>query len=294
MTFTIFCLISVAMANDPTVLTKYIAGFNECTSEVTKYLNSVDGLTTDVRTRVLNHLAGSLQRSSVTMATNMQLTSMNQACTQPLGIQIPAATQLPSLPGSGLCVLSPGNQQIQTLSASTMQLVPAKLPTGDTVFLLANPQTLSNQGGCIPLVSAVQNNNNFNNNVNIISAAQSQAEAAATTTATIVSNSNTTNAQFSLSPNNNNNNASEPDSSQSPSGSRSNVYCDSSPKPIAQDNRNVNKSVTWDRNLVQRRTSDEHISHHSSDSSDDDDDDSDIVNNNDVDAVANGPMWRPW
>ena len=41
-----------------------MAGFNECTSEVSKYLNSVDGMTPDVSTRLLGHLASCLQHGS--------------------------------------------------------------------------------------------------------------------------------------------------------------------------------------------------------------------------------------
>ncbi|XP_013403236.1 transcription factor HES-1-like isoform X1 [Lingula anatina] len=47
-----------AVANsDPTVLNKYNAGFNECTSEVSRYLHSIEGVDPDIRARVLDHLA---------------------------------------------------------------------------------------------------------------------------------------------------------------------------------------------------------------------------------------------
>ena len=41
-----------------------MAGFNECTSEVTKYLNSVDAMTPDVSTRLIGHLASCLQHGT--------------------------------------------------------------------------------------------------------------------------------------------------------------------------------------------------------------------------------------
>ena len=145
-----FLIIAAAMSTDPAVLGKYIAGYNECTSEVTKYLQTVEGLSSDVRARMLSHLASCLQHTSTSVISNggatqspssLQLT-LNQS--QPMAIQIPSATSLSALPGTstaGLCVLNPG-----TLPGSAMQLVPARLSNGNTVYLLANPQTLTVAG----------------------------------------------------------------------------------------------------------------------------------------------------
>lgn len=44
-------------ATDPAVINKYRLGFNECASEVSKYLSNVDGLNAEFRARLLNHLA---------------------------------------------------------------------------------------------------------------------------------------------------------------------------------------------------------------------------------------------
>ncbi|XP_061197031.1 transcription factor HES-4-A-like [Saccostrea echinata] len=48
---------SALSATDPAVINKYRLGFNECASEVSKYLANMDGLNTDFRARLLNHLA---------------------------------------------------------------------------------------------------------------------------------------------------------------------------------------------------------------------------------------------
>ena len=165
------------MGSDPSVLGKYIAGFNECSTEISKYLNTVEGLSPETRTRLMNHLANSLERSSITIATNtavanLQL-SLNQSCgtahAQPLGIQIPTATPLSTLPGTGgMCLLNQSTPQLQTIPTPAMQLVPAKLPTGELVFLLANQQTVSPSGSGVSVVSTVQNNvNNININPNV-------------------------------------------------------------------------------------------------------------------------------
>uniref|UniRef100_A0A3B3Z7Z3 Uncharacterized protein n=1 Tax=Periophthalmus magnuspinnatus TaxID=409849 RepID=A0A3B3Z7Z3_9GOBI len=48
---------TAALNNDPTVLGKYRAGFSECTNEVTRFLSTCEGVNTEVRTRLLGHLA---------------------------------------------------------------------------------------------------------------------------------------------------------------------------------------------------------------------------------------------
>lgn len=48
---------TAALNNDPTVLGKYRAGFSECMNEVTRFLSTCEGVNTEVRTRLLGHLA---------------------------------------------------------------------------------------------------------------------------------------------------------------------------------------------------------------------------------------------
>ncbi|XP_062987476.1 transcription factor HES-1 isoform X2 [Elgaria multicarinata webbii] len=48
---------TAALNTDPTVLGKYRAGFNECMNEVTRFLSTCEGVNTEVRTRLLGHLA---------------------------------------------------------------------------------------------------------------------------------------------------------------------------------------------------------------------------------------------
>lgn len=47
-----------AVAADPSVLTKFHSGFNECANEVTRYVSSIDGVDDGVRRRLLGHLTG--------------------------------------------------------------------------------------------------------------------------------------------------------------------------------------------------------------------------------------------
>uniref|UniRef100_A0A8C2Z3C9 Hes family bHLH transcription factor 1 n=1 Tax=Cyclopterus lumpus TaxID=8103 RepID=A0A8C2Z3C9_CYCLU len=48
---------TTAVNTDPCVLGKYRAGFSECVGEVTRFLSTSEGVNTEVRTRLLSHLA---------------------------------------------------------------------------------------------------------------------------------------------------------------------------------------------------------------------------------------------
>ncbi|XP_055335635.1 transcription factor HES-4-like [Paramacrobiotus metropolitanus] len=51
---------AAAVATDPTVLNKFKAGFSECASEISRYLNAIDGVDKIVRQRILSHLGSCL------------------------------------------------------------------------------------------------------------------------------------------------------------------------------------------------------------------------------------------
>lgn len=72
--------VTQALSCDPTVVTKYKTGFNECANEVMRYLGSVQGVDGDVRGRLMNHLSGLVTQ------VNTQTQDLNQ---QPLNVQIP-------------------------------------------------------------------------------------------------------------------------------------------------------------------------------------------------------------
>ena len=48
---------SAAMSTDPNVMSKYRAGFNECASEISRYLDTVNGGSPELKARVMNYLA---------------------------------------------------------------------------------------------------------------------------------------------------------------------------------------------------------------------------------------------
>lgn len=72
--------VTQALSCDPTVMTKYKTGFNECANEVMRYLGSVQGVEGDVRNRLMSHLG------NLVTQVNTQQQDLGQ---QPLNVQIP-------------------------------------------------------------------------------------------------------------------------------------------------------------------------------------------------------------
>ncbi|XP_014674860.1 PREDICTED: transcription factor HES-1-like [Priapulus caudatus] len=69
---------AAAASDDPSVLGRYRAGFSECTQEVTRYVNNVNGIDNSVKLRLLDHLARSMtQRPDATAAAAAQTQHAN-------------------------------------------------------------------------------------------------------------------------------------------------------------------------------------------------------------------------
>nr|XP_033777161.1 transcription factor HES-4 [Geotrypetes seraphini] len=131
---------TAALSADPTVIGKYRAGFNECMNEVTRFLSTCEGVNTEVRTRLLSHLAACLG----------QIVAMNypQApASQPVHVQLPPAAS--SAVGPIGCKLNPADSGPPKVYGG-FQLVPAT--DGQFAFLIPNPAfTSSGTGPVIPL-----------------------------------------------------------------------------------------------------------------------------------------------
>nr|XP_013815060.1 PREDICTED: transcription factor HES-1-like [Apteryx mantelli mantelli] len=76
---------AAALSTDPTVLGKYRAGFSECMNEVTRFLSTCEGVNTEVRTRLLGHLASCMT----------QINAMNYPAPPPPPPLPPAAAPSP-------------------------------------------------------------------------------------------------------------------------------------------------------------------------------------------------------
>ncbi|GAB0193580.1 transcription factor HES-1 [Grus japonensis] len=114
---------TAALSTDPTVLGKYRAGFSECMNEVTRFLSTCEGVNTEVRTRLLGHLASCMT----------QINAMNYPAPPPPPPLPPAAAFGPPLvpPGSGAGPL-PGMPCKPGADAAKLWLSPGLAPASGT------------------------------------------------------------------------------------------------------------------------------------------------------------------
>uniref|UniRef100_A0A3B3CQS2 Hairy-related 6 n=1 Tax=Oryzias melastigma TaxID=30732 RepID=A0A3B3CQS2_ORYME len=89
---------TAALNTDPSVLGKYRAGFSECMNEVTRFLSTCEGVNTEVRTRLLGHLASCMTQINPMVQipnSSPQVLPMNPASckggSSPTPVSVPAA-----------------------------------------------------------------------------------------------------------------------------------------------------------------------------------------------------------
>lgn len=117
------------MTTDPSFLGKYRAGFSECVGEVTRFLSTCEGVHSEVRTRLLSHLA-----SCVTQINTVNFYTPHPGASGlvPAGPQMQAAVAVPRMPcktGSDLHV----SAEAMKLYAG-FQVVPT--PDGQFAFIV--------------------------------------------------------------------------------------------------------------------------------------------------------------
>lgn len=126
------------------MLGKYRAGFSECMNEVTRFLSTCEGVNSEVRTRLLGHLANCMtQLNAMNYPAQAHVTagpvpsSFGQSV-----VQIPGATHVPvpvSVPGAVSCKNAPLSASAVSPSEAAkvyggFQLVPAT--DGQFAFLI--------------------------------------------------------------------------------------------------------------------------------------------------------------
>nr|XP_013815076.1 PREDICTED: transcription factor HES-1-like [Apteryx mantelli mantelli] len=131
---------AAALSTDPTVLGKYRAGFSECMNEVTRFLSTCEGVNTEVRTRLLGHLASCMT----------QINAMNYPAPPPPPPLPPAAAFGPPLvpPGGGGGPL-PGMPCKPGADAAKVYGGFQLLPASDGQFAFLIPSTAFGPGGAV-------------------------------------------------------------------------------------------------------------------------------------------------
>lgn len=133
---------AIAVATDPTVMTKFRSGFNECAAEVARYVNRIDGVDRAVRQRLVGHLRSCVNGLG-------QLSPATFACLMPgIGPGTPTAPYVPQV--------APVHVPSATAALNVFSQMPSFGVEMTSVGAAAAPSRLSVVGGG----SSNSNNNN--------------------------------------------------------------------------------------------------------------------------------------
>lgn len=129
--------LALAMATDSSVLRKFKSGFNECTSEIEKYVNQLSGIDDGLRERMKGHLQkciGGIEQVAhfnFPGFSNMPFVASSNSFTQGLN------NNLENREGGDQ------NNNARMQISQSIQLIPSRLPTGEIALLLPNNSNLS-------------------------------------------------------------------------------------------------------------------------------------------------------
>lgn len=154
---------AAALSTDPSVLGKYRAGFSECMNEVTRFLSTCEGVNTEVRTRLLGHLANCMTQINAMTYPGQPHPALQAPPPPPPGpggpqhapfapppplVPIPGGAAPP--PGGAPCKLgSPAGEAAKVFGG--FQVVPA--PDGQFAFLIPNG-AFAHSGPVIPVYTS--------------------------------------------------------------------------------------------------------------------------------------------
>lgn len=131
--------LALAMVSDSSVLRKFKTGFNECATEIDRYMNQMDGVDNAMKQRVTSHLQKCINGME-------QVAQLN----------FPGFSNMPFLSGGNSLISSTNQTQLETPSnigdqnnnpriqiPQGIQLIPSRLPSGELALLLPNSNSLS-------------------------------------------------------------------------------------------------------------------------------------------------------
>lgn len=131
--------ISMAVQSDPNVLHKFKAGFADCTDEVNRYINQIDGVEAGVKQRLIGHLntcVGGLQQVSP----QYNSYTNNYRNTVPF-TNSPLPTSAVHQQSSVLPLPHDVNNNGR-IQMGGVQLIPSRLPTGELALVMPNSSNL--------------------------------------------------------------------------------------------------------------------------------------------------------
>lgn len=129
-----------SMTPDSGAVAKYRAGFNECASEISRFLITLDGIDVQLRARLLSHVASCC--NAVKAVTHSGERSMQQ---QPLTLLASPSLTLPTLP-SAMLTAKPAESVTASMASGMLsgnaqyQIVPGTLANGKIAAVIVPSQ----------------------------------------------------------------------------------------------------------------------------------------------------------
>ncbi|XP_015913836.1 transcription factor HES-1-A [Parasteatoda tepidariorum] len=156
---------ATAISTDSSVLNKFKAGFNECATEVTRYVNRIEGVDPGLRQRLVSHLSNCLTTMNTAShfqqqqhPSNLTFNSSLPGMLQSLSVQIPGGLGImPANRSSSGDINNNSSPSAQGGKMFTgLSVIPSRLPNGEFAFLLPS-QSIPSSGSMsfhLPSVSA--------------------------------------------------------------------------------------------------------------------------------------------
>lgn len=133
--------IAIAVQNDPTVIHKFKAGFSDCTDEVSRFINRMEGVDSGVKNRLLNHLNNCVGvQTQITPYTHLTGANSFRSSANILGNASSSISSI--LPSSTSLPLSQDVNNNGRIQVGGMQLIPSRLPTGELALVMPNSSNL--------------------------------------------------------------------------------------------------------------------------------------------------------
>lgn len=126
--------LAIAMATDPSVLRKFKSGFNECATEIDRFVTQAEGVDTGLKERMRSHL-----------------TKCINGIEQVAHFNFPGFSSLPFV-SSNVFTQNQNNEPSSNIGdqnnnariqmPQSIQLIPSRLPSGEIALVLPNPNNL--------------------------------------------------------------------------------------------------------------------------------------------------------
>lgn len=131
--------LALAMATDSSVMRKFKTGFNECASEIDRYMGQLDGVDNAMKQRVSTHLQKCI--NGMEQVAQLNFPGFSNLPFLSGGTSFGAATNQTQLETSNNIGDQNNNPRIQIPQG--IQLIPSRLPSGELALLLPNSSNIS-------------------------------------------------------------------------------------------------------------------------------------------------------